>query len=284
MKNSYWQLLLIPIFLGACAQTISDEDAKRLAVANEVIDAWNKMDWDRAWDTFAEDGILHSVMVEPVVGKQAVSERLNAVVDGLERIELEIRNIGVINDVVVLERVDDFVYKGKHSRVPVVGIMEISNGKVNEWREYYDKATLVEALTVAEDPGSSLASRTASSEILALTEKLSADWNRGDMDGYLNAYRQDDQMAILFRSTVISGFDAMETMFRGTWTDEEKMGDFETEGVTVQLVSPGLAIAKGIFEHQFTDEKIIGAFTHVWQQTDAGWKIIHEQTSRGSVE
>ena len=51
---------------------------------------------------------------------------------------------------VFIERVDDFVYKGKHSRVPVVGVLEIENGEVTAWREYYDRAQLMEALAVDE--------------------------------------------------------------------------------------------------------------------------------------
>ena len=284
MKFMHKKWLLLPLFLVGCTASVSTEDADKLAVANEVIDAWNNMDWDRAWDTFAEDGVLHSVMSDPVVGKDAVSTRLSAVVDGLTRIELQIINMGIINDVVVLERVDDFDYKGKHSRVPVVGIMEISDGKVNEWREYYDKATLVEALTVEGDEASSFTNRTASSDINALTKKLSADWNKGDMAAYLAAYRRDDDIAVLFRDKILAGFDELEQLFTSTWTTEEAMGDFETHDVVVQLVGPGLAISKGQFEHQFPDEKVVGVFSHTWQQTDAGWKIIHEHTSRAMPE
>ena len=285
MKVIYPKLLLVPLFLVGCTASVSPEDAEKLAVANEVVDAWNEMDWDRAFDTFADDGVLHSMMVDPIVGKAAVSTRLAAVVDGLNRIELEIVNMGVVNDVVVLERVDDFDYKGKHSRVPVVGIMEISNGKVDEWREYYDKATLMSALTVDDDKASSLANRTASAEILALTKKLSTDWNKGDMTAYLGRYLQDDGMALVFGNQVVAGFDGMQQMFTSTWSTEEAMGDFETSGVDVRLIAPGLAIANGQFEHQFTDEKVIGAFSHVWQKAEDGqWKIIHEHTSRAVGE
>ncbi len=285
MNANISKLLLAPLLLIGCTASVSTEDAERLAVANEVVDAWNNMDWQRAFDTFAEDGVLHSMMAQPFVGREAISERLYAVVDGLDRIELEVVNMGVINDVVVLERVDDLVYKGKHSRIPVVGVMEISNGKVDEWREYYDKATLMAALTAETDPSSSLASRTASERILALTKQLSEDWNRGDMTAYLDRYVQDEAMAIVFSNQVVAGFEGMQRMFTSTWSTEEQMGDFETSGVNVRLIGPGLAMANGQFEHQFTDEKVIGAFSHVWRQgADGDWKILHEHTSRGHVE
>ena len=62
------------------------------------------------------------------------------------------------------------------------------------------------------------------------------------------------------------------------------MGDFETSDVTVQLIEPGLAIARARFDHQFPTEKVTGVFSHLWKQFDGAWKIIHEQTSRGGVE
>ena len=34
-----------------------DTDAEKLAVAHEMIDAWNRLDWDTVIDLFAEDGV-----------------------------------------------------------------------------------------------------------------------------------------------------------------------------------------------------------------------------------
>ena len=51
---------------------------------------------------------------------------------------------------VFIERVDDFVYRGKHGAVPVVGVVEVEKGRVQAWREYYDRAQLLEAMGVKE--------------------------------------------------------------------------------------------------------------------------------------
>jgi limonene-1,2-epoxide hydrolase len=54
--------------------------------------------------------------------------------------------MGVIDGLVFMERVDRFVYNGKPGEVPVVGVLDIRDGKVQEWREYYDRAELLKAL------------------------------------------------------------------------------------------------------------------------------------------
>lgn len=268
-------LLVICSVMLACSKEMAAADAERLAVADDMIDAWNTMEWSRAFDLFADDGVLHSVMIEPVVGKEAIRDRLTPLVQNLDRIELQIRNKGIVNDVVMFERIDDFVYKGKYSRIPVVGVMEISNGKIDVWREYYDKASLVAALSPAE------AAATVESEILALTGKLSMDWNAGGMDAYLDAYSEDVEMSLLFQNRVIASKQELTDFFTASWTTAEAMGDFETDQVGVRQIAPGTAIARGLFEHRFPNETVNGAFTHVWQKTNAGsWKIIHEHTSR----
>ncbi len=278
MRKIIVVLVLLSSGILGCANEMSDQDVEKLAVAEEMIDAWNRMDWDRAFGLFADDGVLHSVMNEPVVGRDVISERLTALVGGLERIELEIVNKGIVGDVVVLERVDDFVYKGKHSRIPVVGVMEISDGKIDEWREYYDKASLVAALSPAA-PGA------IEDEILELTGRLSTDWNAGNMAAYLDAYADHAELSLLFGSRIVAGKQAMVDLFTSTWTTEEAMGDFDTDRVGVHVPAPGIAVARGLFEHRFPDETIRGAFSHVWQQSGNGaWKIVHEHTSRGAVE
>lgn len=279
MKFATTLLLVICSGMIACSEEMAPADAERLAVADDMIDAWNTMEWDRAFDLFADDGVLHSVMIEPVVGKEAIRERLLPLVQNLDRIELQIRNKGIVNDVVMFERVDDFVYKGKHSRIPVVGVMEISNGKIDAWREYYDKTSLVAALSPPE------AASMVESEILALTKKLSTDWNAGGMDAYLDAYSEDVEMSLLFQNRIIASKQELTDLFTSSWTTEETMGDFETDQVGIRQIAPGTAIARGLFEHRFPNETVRGAFTHVWQKTNVGsWKIIHEHTSRGPVE
>lgn len=140
-----WILMAFLSFLGATtahAQAAPKQTDAKIAVVENMIDAWNKRDWVRVGALFTEDGILHSMMSEPIVGRKAVSDRLSALGAGIDAITLRVRHIGRIGDVVFVERVDDFVYKGHHGKVPVVGVLVVEGDKVKEWREYYDHAQL----------------------------------------------------------------------------------------------------------------------------------------------
>ena len=127
----------------------ADTDASRIAVAREMIAAWKSADWRKVGDLFAENGVLRSMMLEPVVGREAIYKRIAALGAGApDGVTLDVAHMGVIDGLVFIERTDRFVYKGKPGAVPVVGVLDIRDGKVQEWREYYDRAELERALGV----------------------------------------------------------------------------------------------------------------------------------------
>lgn len=51
------------------------------------------------------------------------------------------------NGTVLNEREDRFEIHGRWVTLPVAGIFEIQNGFISLWRDYFDRATLIEAMT-----------------------------------------------------------------------------------------------------------------------------------------
>jgi limonene-1,2-epoxide hydrolase len=141
-------LLLAAVATPACADT----DAQKLATVRQMIEAWNARNWQQVYDLFAQDGVLQSMMLPtPTVGREAISKRIGALAADLSQIELRVRHIGVVDGVVFIERVDDFTYRGHHGAVPVVGVVEVEQGHVKVWREYYDRAQMLEAMGLKQD-------------------------------------------------------------------------------------------------------------------------------------
>ncbi|KHL18663.1 UNVERIFIED_CONTAM: limonene-1,2-epoxide hydrolase [Mumia flava] len=128
-------------------------DDEKLALARRMFAAWDAIDFDTVLDLFADDGVLHSVMQEPVVGRDAIKERLAILGSKAESITLRIKALGVIDGRVFVERVDDFWFDGHHGEVPVVGVLAMADGRVTEWLEYYDRPTLLAGMGISEDFG-----------------------------------------------------------------------------------------------------------------------------------
>jgi limonene-1,2-epoxide hydrolase len=145
--------LLCALFLTAAAlPAAADTDAQKLATVRQMIEAWNTRNWQQVYELFAADGVLQSMMLsEPTVGREAIKQRIGTLAKDISKIELRIRHLGVADGVVFIERVDDFVYRGHHGAVPVVGVVEVEQGRVKAWREYYDRGQMLEAMGLKED-------------------------------------------------------------------------------------------------------------------------------------
>lgn len=134
------------IFLLGVAMNTTEaraESANPLVVVHDMVNAWNALDPDAIADLFAEDGRFQSMMADPILGRETLREHFSTLLAGATHLELQLRNIAVSGNAVFLERVDVFTYKGKEGRVPVACVLEIVDGKVQEWREYYDRADLL---------------------------------------------------------------------------------------------------------------------------------------------
>jgi limonene-1,2-epoxide hydrolase len=150
MRQRILAILGTALLALAAPAAQADTDAQKLATVRQMIDAWNQRNWQQVYALFAQDGVLQSMMLPPTVGRAAIQERIGGLAKGIESIELRVRHIGVVDGVVFIERVDDFVYHGNHGEVPVVGVVEVENGHVKAWREYYDRAQLLKAMGAKE--------------------------------------------------------------------------------------------------------------------------------------
>lgn len=125
--------------------------AANVSVARAMLAAWDVRNWNRVLALFAADGVLHSMMIEPIVGRDALAERLAQLGARAHTVNPRIKHVGVIDGLVFMERVDEITLDGRMSPVPVVGVFDIADGVVREWREYYDRAQLLAAMSAGQD-------------------------------------------------------------------------------------------------------------------------------------
>ena len=134
---------------------MSASDDTKIAVGRAMIDAWNDMDWDRAAAMLTEDAVLHSMMIDPIEGREAIHKRISGLGALADSIDLKLRNIGVVNGTLYMERLDTFVCKGKPGATPVCGALEFEGDKIKVWREYYDRHHLLSEMGLTQDFDSS---------------------------------------------------------------------------------------------------------------------------------
>ena len=129
---------------GAGADVAHGDNVEKqnIELVRNLLEAYERLDWNAVADTFAVDGMLHSVMRDPFVGREVVRTRLIEFHKGIESMGIEVVNIVAVGDVVMVERWDSWYMRGTKRQIPAVGVLEIEDGLVKEWREYYDLASL----------------------------------------------------------------------------------------------------------------------------------------------
>ncbi|HEY7949050.1 MAG TPA: limonene-1,2-epoxide hydrolase family protein [Acidimicrobiales bacterium] len=99
--------------------------------------AWERRDTEFVMESFADDAVYHSIPLTPIVGKAAIERWVTKFAD-VPPGRLEIRHQVASGDVVMNERTDYITINGQAVVLPICGVFEIENGRIKEWREYFD--------------------------------------------------------------------------------------------------------------------------------------------------
>ena len=122
--------------------TTTLSDAQKIETFRTMARAWHEQDWDTCASLFADDGVLHSVMLQPIVGRQAIHDRISKLGAPNKKVTLQIERIGVVDGAVVVQRVDEVVIDGRRGECPAMGVIEFNGDKIARWRDYYDRSQL----------------------------------------------------------------------------------------------------------------------------------------------
>ena len=125
----------------------SFEMATNEEIIRDFIDAWSRLSVKELVAYFSEDGIYHNMPAGPVAGHEALRTFIGAFVANWENTDWEIINLLAHGDIVVVERMDRTVAAGKPVDLPCCGVFEMKNGKIAVWRDYFDMATYIKALS-----------------------------------------------------------------------------------------------------------------------------------------
>jgi len=91
---------------------------------------------------FTDDAVYHNIPQAPVTGREAIASLIDSLIrpgpPGIESIEFRVINIAANGPIVMTERVDVFRVADKSFELQVMGTFEITDSKINAWRDYFD--------------------------------------------------------------------------------------------------------------------------------------------------
>jgi len=118
---------------------MSDNDK----LIRDFVTAWSALDINRIMEFFTEDAVYINIPMEPSnQGKPAIRAFIEGFISTCSSIEFMVHHQVSAGDLVMNERTDRLAIGGTVIELPVMGVFEIRDGRINAWRDYFDMAPL----------------------------------------------------------------------------------------------------------------------------------------------
>ena len=118
--------------------------ARNEATVRAFLNGWNNRDADACMEHATEDMSYLNQPLETIKGKENVRKMIASILAPANRVAFELVNCFAHENKVITERVDRWDWSGSgkwEMELKVCGMFELTvNGKIIEWREYYDNA------------------------------------------------------------------------------------------------------------------------------------------------
>lgn len=123
-------------------------------------------------------------------------------------------------------------------------------------------------------------------DVRAVLDAQVVAWNKGDLDGFMAGYWNDEKLSFISGGDITSGWKATKARYEKRYkADGKEMGKLTFSELHVEVLSPTAAMMRGKFEVVFEKEKddkkkvARGRFTLIVKKLPDGWKITHDHTS-----
>jgi len=137
--------------------------------------------------------------------------------------------------------------------------------------------TIALACTLAA--AAAAAAEAPADSILAVLRDAEAGWNAGDLERYMQCYRQADDLRFAGGDRVTTGWRTTLARYRAHYPDREAMGTLAFGDLDVTMLGPDAAYVFGRWELRRQDDRPHGLFTLIFRRFPEGWRIVHDHTS-----
>ena len=142
-----------------------------------------------------------------------------------------------------------------------------------QMRKYLFLLCFILSLSVKAQTGKD---RTA---ILNLLEKQRSDWNKGDVEAYMQGYWKSDSLLFVGKSGPTYGWQKTLANYKKGYPDKIAMG-FLTFGIKkVEFIAKDRAFVLGSWNVKREKDELKGYFTLLLRKIDGLWKVIVDHSS-----
>jgi hypothetical protein len=122
-------------------------------------------------------------------------------------------------------------------------------------------------------------SKTDSLAVVEILFKQQDDWNKGDIDAFMQGYLNSDKLVFSGASGPVFGWEATRARYKKNYSDHQKMGVLKFDILNMIALSPSVIQLQGRFYLTRTLGDAQGYFTLNWIKKKGRWFIISDHTS-----
>lgn len=108
------------------------------AVVEAFFNACSTLDFDAAMEFIDDHCVYKNMPFHTAKGKNRIQRDLSLMAKGMNQFAVDIINIAVNGNVVLTERIDTLGGRFFKIDIPLMGVLVVNNGKITEWRDYFD--------------------------------------------------------------------------------------------------------------------------------------------------
>jgi len=116
-------------------------------------------------------------------------------------------------------------------------------------------------------------------EIKSVMAAQTAAWNRGDIEGFMQGYRNSPELIFVSGANVTKGWQPTLDRYKKNYDSREKMGTLRFSDLAVEVLSKDSAVVLGSWALAREKDNPGGKFTLIFRRFKDGWKIVHDHTS-----
>lgn len=115
--------------------------------------------------------------------------------------------------------------------------------------------------------------------IRTLLQKQNEDWNRGDIDAFMQAYWKSDQLQFIGGNGITKGWQQTLDNYKKRYPTRDAMGTLKFGIVSMERLSKKVIFLVGTWDLTRKSDNPGGYFILIWRKIGGQWVITTDHTS-----
>jgi ketosteroid isomerase-like protein len=124
-----------------------------------------------------------------------------------------------------------------------------------------------------------LAQDAAETEIKKILNAQTVNWNKGDLEGFMQDYWNNDSLMFVGKSSVTYGYKNTLAHYRETYRNADKMGKLFFEIIKISRLSNEYYFVLGKWFLKRNAGDVGGHYTLLIRKINGKWKIVSDHSS-----